>query len=115
MAMLAAYLNEVRDHGQTLITHIGLVDNVGTEITGGSPAYARKAVTWTDDGDGVSRPSADLVFDIPGGTEVAGWRGYSAVTAGIDYGGEALTEETYAGQGTYTLQAAATSIVHTAV
>lgn len=114
MAMLAAYLNAIRDHGQSLITHIGLFDG-GTEITGGSPAYARKAVTWVDDGDGVSRPNANLVFDIPAGADVTGWRGFSASTAGTDYGGETLATESYTGQGTYTLLAASTSITHTAV
>ena len=110
--MNATYLNAIRDHGQSLITHVGLVDDVGTEITGGSPAYARQAVTWTDDGDGVSRPSGNLVFDIPAGASVAEWRGYSASTAGTDYGGASLTQEDYTGQGTYTLLAASTTITH---
>lgn len=112
--MNAAYYNAIRDHGQSLITHIGLVDDVGTELTGGSPAYARQAVTWTDDGDGVSRPSADLEFDVPAGDTVAEWRGYSASTAGTDYGGASLTNEAFAAQGTYTLLAASTSITHQA-
>ena len=111
-AMLAVYLNELRDHGETLITHLGLVDETGTEITGGSPAYARLAVTWVDDGDGVMRPSADLTFDIPASTSVAGWRGYSALTAGTNYGGAALTQEDFAAQGQYKLLAATTGIVH---
>jgi hypothetical protein len=114
MPMNAAYLNAVRDHGQSLITHIGLVDDVGAELTGGSPAYARQAVTWVDDGDGISRPSGDLVFDVPGAASVAGWRGYSASSGGTDYGGAALTQEDYAGQGTYTLEADSTSIAHAA-
>lgn len=110
--MNATYLNAIRDHGQGLITHIGLVDDVGAELSGGSPAYARRAVTWTDDGDGVSRPSADLDFDIPAGASVAGWRGYSASTAGTNYGGAALTQEDYAAQGVYRLLAAQTAIAH---
>lgn len=114
MAMTTAYLNAIRDHGQSIITHIGLVDDVGTELTGGSPAYARQAVTWTDSSDGVSSPSADLTFDIPAGVTVGGWRGYSASTAGTDYGGADLTQEAYAAQGTYDLLAASTSITHSA-
>ena len=111
--MTAAYHNELRDHGKTLITHIGLVDGTGTEISGGSPAYARLPVTWDNDGDGVMRPSANLTFDIPAGVTVGGWRGYSALTTGTDFGGKALTNEVFAGQGEYTLLASQTSITHT--
>lgn len=110
MAMNAAFLNALRDEGQALITHIGLVDDGGTELTGGSPAYARQAVTWTDDGDGVSRPNANLTFNVPASTTVGGWRGYSADSGGTDYGGSDLTQEVYANQGTYQLLAASTSI-----
>jgi hypothetical protein len=110
MAMNAAYLNAIRDHGQSLITHIGLVDDTGTELSGGG--YARQAVTWTDSADGVSRPSANLVFTTEAGDVVAGWRGFSASTSGTDYGGADLTEVTYSNAGTYTLLAASTSITH---
>lgn len=92
------------------ITHIGLT-NAGVELSGGT--YARKAVTWTDT-NGSSRISADQTFDIPAGATVDGWKGFSALTLGTDYGGGALTAEAYASAGTYTLQAANTGINHTA-
>lgn len=111
MAMNATYLNAIRDHGQSLITHIGLFGN-GSELSGGG--YARQAVTWTDDGDGVSRPSADLTFTTEAGDVVDEWRGFSASSGGTDYGGEAVTERTYTNAGTYKLLAASTSITHTA-
>lgn len=111
--MDATYRNALRNYGAGLITHIGLVDGTGTEVSGGS--YARKPVTWTTtDPDGLMRPSADLTFDIPAGGVVAGWRGYSALTAGTNYGGAALTSETYGSAGTYTLLAASTSVDHNA-
>lgn len=113
MPMSAAYRNALADHGATLITHIGLVNGSGVEVSGGS--YARKAVTWdTTDADGLMRPNANLVFDIPAGGVVAGWRGYSALTSGTDYGGHTLTQETYGSAGTYTLLAASTSVDHNA-
>lgn len=115
MAMDSGYLNAIADHGAGLITHIGLVDDVGTEITGGSPAYARQAVTWTSASGGTVRPTADLTFDIPSGVTVGGWRGYSASTAGTNYGGESLTNEAFASQGEYTLLSASTGILHNAV
>lgn len=108
--MNATFYNALRTEAISLITHIGLVDAGGDEVTGGSPAYARQAVTWATDGDGVMRPNANLTFNIPASGQVAGWRGYSALTDGTNYGGPTLTTENFAGQGTYTLLAASTSI-----
>ena len=114
MAMNDAYLNALRDHGQSLISHIGLVNASGIELS--SAGYARQAVTWTDDAgnSGLSKLSADLVFTIASGDVVAGWRGYSASSGGTDYGGAALTQVTFTNAGTYTLLAASTSIDHNA-
>lgn len=113
--MSAAYHNELRDHGKTVITHIGLVDNAGNELTGGSPAYARLPVVWDNDGDGVMRPSTNLTFNIPPGATVGGWRGFSLLAhpGGTNYGGKDLVVEVFTGQGEYTLLAASTSVTHT--
>ncbi|MFF3671680.1 phage tail fiber protein [Microtetraspora malaysiensis] len=110
--MTTAYLDAIAGAGRTAVTHIGLVNASGVEITGGS--YARKAVTWTASANGVIRPTADLVFDIPSGGVVAGWRGYSALTGGTNYGGADLTSQSFASAGTYTLLAAGTAINHVA-
>lgn len=107
------YFDAIRDHGKTIITHIGLVDESGVEISGGDPAYSRVGTNWDNDGVGVMRPSADLTFNIPAGVTVGGWRGYSQLVGGTDYGGKDLTNEVFAGQGQYTLLAAHTSITHT--
>jgi hypothetical protein len=112
MAMTTAYLDAIAGAGRTTVTHIGLVDGSGVEITGGS--YARKAVTWTASSNGTIKPSADLTFDIPSGATVAGWRGYSAASAGTNYGGADLTSQAFSSAGTYTLLAAATAINHAA-
>jgi hypothetical protein len=111
--MNTAYLNLIANAADA-ITHIALFGN-GSEVTGGTPAYARKAVTFTAPSGGLVRPTADLDFDIPAGGVVDEWRGFSASTGGTDYGGALLTEETFAGQGTYRLLAASTGIQHTAV
>ena len=110
--MTETYRNAIANHGGSLITHIGLVDNTGTELTGGSPAYARLAVTWTGASGGTIRPNADLTFNVPGGANVSGWRGFSALTGGTNYGGKGLTREDYVGQGQYKLLAAGTGILH---
>ena len=109
MAMVTGYLNAIANAGAALITHIGLVDETGTEIVGGT--YARLAVTWTGAVDGTIRPNADLTFEVPAGT-VGGWRGYSALTVGTDYGGQVLTNEVFAAAGQYKLLAAGTGILH---
>lgn len=112
MAMNTTYLNATADAGGDLITHIGLVNGSGTELTGGG--YARQAVTWTSASSGLIRPSADLEFSVASGSTVAGWRGYSASSSGTDYGGADLTSQAFATAGTYTLLAASTSIDHDA-
>lgn len=111
--MNETYANALADHGASLITHIGLVNENGQELAGGAPAYARKALAWTAAASGRVRPSANIVFDIPAGATVAGWRAYTAANGGTDYGGAALTNETFGGQGEYTLLANATGILHT--
>ena len=110
MAMTEAFRNAMLTSGAALITHIGLFDGA-SEITGGSPAYARKAVTWAAAGSGAIRPNADLTFDIPASATVDGWRGFTASTAGTNYGGASLTAEAFAGQGQYKLLAASTGIL----
>lgn len=112
MTMTVGYRNSIADHGGGLITHIGLLDETGTEITGGTPAYARMAVTWTTADLGVIRPTADLTFDIPAATTVGGWAGFTALTSGTNYGGQDLTQEDFVGQGQYKLLAAGTGILH---
>ena len=109
------YRDAIATHGASLITHIGLVDNTDTELTGGSPAYARKPVTWDAVVDGYIQISDTLLFDIPTGANVSGWRGYNQLDPGagsVEYGGKSLTQEVFAGQGTYALLADETGIEH---
>ena len=73
-----------------------------SEVTGGSPAYARKAITWAAASAG-NLDGSSVTFDVPAGTytHLGYW---SAVTAGTFYGGSALsTPETFAAQGQYVL------------
>lgn len=114
MSMTEVYRNSIADYGAGLITFIGLIDDNGNEIGGGDPAYTRLAVTWEQADDGVIRPTEDMTFNIPAGAIVAGWRGYSAPTDGIDYGGASLNEASYEDQGYYLLLADGTGIKHLA-
>lgn len=57
------------------------------EVSGGSPAYARKAVTWgaAANGEAVSI-TVSQVFDVPSGTTVLYTGMWSLATGGIFYG-----------------------------
>lgn len=110
MAMNNAYLEAIATAGKALITHIALLNSVGTQV-----GDARKAVTWGgNDGDGDFLMSGDLVFTMTSGQDVASWAGFSASTGGAAYGGAALTAKTFSNDGTYTLTAASTGIAHAA-
>lgn len=87
------------------------------EITGGSPAYARKSVTWGTAAAGSRSLSAAVQFDVAAGTQVSHFGAWSAATAGAFQGGDALRDasnnavvETFGGQGTYTLTSATLTI-----
>lgn len=74
------------------------------EISGGSPAYARKAIAYAAAALGVLDDSTNgATFDIPAGGVIDYSGYYSASTAGTLYAIAAQTQETSAGQGTYTL------------
>jgi len=110
--MSEGYRDAIAEHGATLVTHIGLVDASGTELDGGSPAYGRHTESWDTASGGIIRLAADLTFNVPDSTTVGGWRGFSALSAGTNYGGHDLDLETYSNQGTYKLLAASTGIRH---
>lgn len=75
-----------------------------TEISGGSPAYARKAIAYSAASGGLIDDSTNgAVFDIPSGATVASVGFFSAVTAGTLQAWDDLTPESFAAQGTYTL------------
>jgi hypothetical protein len=74
----------------------------GTEVTGGTPAYARKALTWAaGTPDGVV--TATAVFDVPAGVTIAGAGVHTALTGGSYVDGGSITSQAFATQGTYTL------------
>jgi hypothetical protein len=96
------------DPGASYITHASLHSaepdsNGSDEISGGSPAYARKAISWTtatsDDLDSSNQP----VFDVPGSTTITHVGFWDDATSGAFLGYAAITQETFGGQGTYTL------------
>jgi hypothetical protein len=109
-----AILNSLEGSAVFASAHTADPGQTGTsEVTGGSPAYARKAVTWT--GATSATPSVAAlatlpVFDIPGSTTLAYVGLWSLVTGGTFYGSWQVTSEVFAGQGTYTLTAGSISL-----
>lgn len=90
------------------VTHVSLHSadpgtNGANELTGGSPAYARKSVTWAAPSAGTISSSNAQVFDVAAGSTVAFAGYWDASTSGNFYGSRAVTSEVFAGQGTYTV------------
>jgi hypothetical protein len=93
-----------------LSLHTDVIGSGSTgEVTGGSPAYARKAVTWNAAGSGSKAISGTVVFDVPA-TTVRRVGLFSAVTAGTYFGDAEITDEVFAGQGTYTVTSGSISV-----
>lgn len=77
-------------------------DTGASEVTGGSPAYARKAITWNAPASGAMDGDA-VTFDLPA-TTITHAGLWDASTAGNFLGSKQLTSpETFASQGTYQL------------
>jgi hypothetical protein len=71
----------------------------GTEPAGGSPAYARKSLSWSIASGGVV--TATATFDIPGGVTLVGAGLHTAATGGTYLDGVAVGSQAFASQGTY--------------
>jgi hypothetical protein len=52
------------------------------EVAGGSPAYARKGVTFGASSAGVRTSTGPVVFDVPGGPTTVNWIGFSTSVSG---------------------------------
>lgn len=60
------------------------------EVTGGSPAYARKAATWNAAASASAALAAAVTFDVPAGTTARYVGRWTALTAGTFLGMSAL-------------------------
>lgn len=95
--ILADAYGAAADYGALYTTAPGA--SAGTEVTGGSPAYARKALTWGAAAS--SATSAVATFDVPSGTTVVGAGVHTALTAGTYLDGGTVTSQAFASQGTF--------------
>lgn len=82
--------------------HTASPGSTGTnEVAGGSPAYARKALTWDAASGGSKALSNTPLFDVPASTTITHVGLWDAVTTGNYFGYIDVTDETFAAQGTY--------------
>ena len=74
------------------------------EVSGGSPAYARKTISWNSASGGSIDSSNAPEFDVPGGTTITHWGVWTASSGGTFlFGGSLSAPESYGSQGDYTL------------
>jgi hypothetical protein len=96
---LANHYGTLATHGSAHTADPGTTG--ASEVTGGSPAYARQALTWTAGTTGTATSSG--TFDIPAGVTVA-WVGlWSALTAGTFRDKSDVVDQAFASQGTLTV------------
>lgn len=85
----------------------GAANTASNEVTGGSPAYARKTVGWASASAGSMSPSGDVTFDVPSGTTVSWLSGWN--TGGtVRYFKKDVTDEVFGAQGTYVVKSTST-------
>ena len=80
----------------------GAANAADNEVSGGSPAYARKAITWGAASGGSMDETTSPVFDVPAGTTVS-WVSYWNTAGTVRYLKKNVTDEVFGAQGTYTL------------
>ena len=81
----------------------GGVNGNASELSGGSPAYARKAsITWNAAAGGAIDDAGIPAFDIGAGSTVA-WVTFWNTADTVRYAKKQVTSEVFGAQGTYTL------------
>lgn len=98
--MATAYGVNVGKFGALSTTAPGA--SAGTEVSGGSPAYARIAPSWGTAASSAVTATA-LPFNVPASTTVVGYEHYDAATVGNYLDGASITSQTFASQGVYSI------------
>lgn len=90
-----------------LVSDITVTSTVArlVEVAGGTPAYARQAITYGASVDGAIAFAGTLSFEIPAGVTVAWGLLHSAVSGGTILAISNVTDEAFAGAGQYILSA----------
>jgi hypothetical protein len=90
------------------------VAGTANELSGGSPAYARKTCTYGAASGGERLLSTDVTFDVPaaGSVQYVGKWNYNGGTM-IFHGSDQVTTENYAAQGQYIVKATTSKLALT--
>lgn len=99
--LATAYSTAVGKFGALTTTAPG--GTSGTEVSGGSPAYARIAPTWGTASASAITTTGGMAFNVPASTTVVGFEFFDASTAGNYLDGATVTSQTFASQGVYTI------------
>jgi hypothetical protein len=87
----------------------GAANAADNEVTGGSPAYARKAIAWNAAASGAATQNGNVVLDIPAGTTVS-WLSLWNAAGTVRYLKKDVTNEAFGAQGTYTVLASGSQL-----
>lgn len=98
---LATAYGAAATHAALFTADPGSTGTVVGEVTGGSPAYARKAITWGAPSGGVV--TAQVTFDVPAGATVTHAGVCSASSGATLLDKAAVTSQAFATQGQYVL------------
>jgi hypothetical protein len=103
--------NRMLDFMSSAATFMALFSTVpstiaGNEISGGS--YARVAATWDAASSGQAFLSSNVTFNVPGGSSVSHVGILGTSTGTTIWGYMDVTDETFGGDGTYTINSTGT-------
>lgn len=103
---LAGQYGTANPYGALFTADPGTSDSATGEVTGGSPAYARKALSWGS-ASASAITSAATAFDVPSGTSLAYFAVARTNVAGAATIGDSVSVPTqaFSSQGTYTVTA----------
>jgi hypothetical protein len=88
-------------YGALFTADPGTADAATGEVTGGAPAYARKALTWG--AAAASAISGTATFDVPTGTNVTYFGVCNTASGATVRDSVAIGPQNFSSQGTYTV------------
>lgn len=95
-------------YGALFTADPGTTGTVTGEVTGGSPAYARVAMAWSTASTGAGAVTSSSTYNVPASTTVTFAGVCSASTGATLRDRAAVTSQTFASQGQYTVSASFT-------
>lgn len=95
-----AVKSTMSDAWKAIMVYGALADSSGTEMTGGSPAYARIAESWGSSTNGVVSDTQQT-FNIASGSTPARKQFYTASSGGSVLDWIGITSQLFSSQGTY--------------